>query len=487
MNKIALMIGNATYPDSPLRNPVNDADDVQERLRRLGFQTIKRIDASSKEMEEGLSEFSTHLNTCEVALFFFAGHGMQIQGKNYLTAIDTNFEKEIDAKYSSLPLDKVIEIMENGTNQTDIIMLDACRNNPYERRWRGDDSRGLAPVYAPKGMIIGYATSPGQVAFDGDGENGAYTDAFLKHLSTPDITIEDLFKRVRNTLSSSTRGRQISWEHTSLMGDFYFNYSFVTDDLLPEYSETALADAGFTPHSSDIAREIIDGLKSHNWYVQNPAISKITQDALEQFSKDEIFILGRNIYQAACGAAQKAVVYIDNLQSNLDSFNEGASFHLLNGLLFEIYFDSTGSFRAKTKSNMIDSIFQLEESEQFSESFKFIQYALKPYFKNLFYIPSSARGISLDVSCVDFEDDNKAIDSVFFEGDNVLYDEAGSEYFNPEKDNFIRKTTKEELKEKLSKALTTPSFRLKVNFINLENERKTVLAPYRLNIKRLAK
>lgn len=251
MNKIALIFGNAKYPDSPLRNPVNDADAVQERLTRLGFKTVKRTDATNKEMEEGLNIFSSHLNSCEVALFFFAGHGMQISGKNYLTAIDTNFDKEIDAKYSSLPLDKVIEIMEDGTNQTDIIMLDACRNNPYERRWRGIDSRGLAPVYAPKGMIIGYATSPGQVAYDGDGENGAYTDAFLKHLSTPDINIEDLFKRVRNTLSSSTRGRQISWEHTSLMGDFYFNYSFVTDELLPEYSEKAIAEAGFTPHSSD--------------------------------------------------------------------------------------------------------------------------------------------------------------------------------------------------------------------------------------------
>ncbi len=487
MNKFALIIGNATYPESPLGNPVNDANAVQERLTRLGFKTIKLTDATNKEMEEGLNVFSTYLNSCEVALFFFAGHGMQISGKNYLTAIDTNFDKEIDAKYSSLPLDKVIETMENGTNQTDIIMLDACRNNPYERKWRGMDPRGLAPVYAPKGMIIGYATSPGQVAYDGAGENGAYTDSFLKHVSTPDITIEDLFKRVRNTLSSSTRGRQISWEHTSLMGDFYFNYSFITDELLPEYSETALADAGFTPHSSDIAREIINGLKSHDWYAQNPAISKIDQKALGKFTKDEIFVLGRNVYQAACGTAQKAVAYMDNLQRNLNQLNDGMCFHFLNGLLFEIYFDSTGGFRTKTKSDMINSIFQLEESEQFIKSFKFIQQALKPYFKNLFYVPSSRRGISVDVSCAEFEDDNKVIDGIFFEGDNVLYGETGNEYFDPKIDDFIRKITKDELKERLSEALTTPSFRLKVNFINLENEREKVLAPYRLNIKRLAK
>lgn len=487
MNKIALIIGNSAYSDSPLKNPVNDANAVQERLAKLGFKTLKKINVTSKGMEEGLNEFSSHLNECEVALFFFAGHGMQIEGKNYLTAIDTNFDKEIDAKYSSLPLDKVIEIMEKGTNQTNIIMLDACRNNPYERRWRGAESRGLAPVYAPKGMIIGYATSPGQVAYDGEGQNGSYTDAFLKHVSTPDITIEDLFKRVRNTLSSSTRGRQISWEHTSLMGDFYFNYSFITDELLPEYSEIALADATFKPHSSDIAREIIDGLKSHNWDIQNRAISKINQSNIEQLTKDEVFVLGRNIYQAACGTAHKAVSYLDNLQVNLSKINDSISFHLLNGLLFEVYFDSTGSFRTRTKADMIDDVFQIEESEQFKESFKFIQQALKPYFKNLFYIPSSGRGISIDVSCIEFEKDNKAIDGVFFEGDNVLYDDSGNEYFDPEKDDFIRKTKKEELKEELSKALITPSYRLKINFLNIEDERETVLAPYRMNIKRLAK
>jgi len=237
MNKIALIIGNAAYPESQLDNPVNDAEAIGEKLKRLGFETILRTDATNKVMEEALADFASNLATRDVALFFFAGHGMQIDGRNYLTAINTNFGREIDAKYSSIPLDKVIEPMENGSNKTDIIILDACRTNPYERRWRGVDSRGLAPVYAPKGMIIGYATSPGQVAYDGDGHNGAYTDAFLRHVSTPDITIEDLFKRVRNTLSSSTHGRQISWEHTSLMGDFYFNYSFATEELVAEYGE----------------------------------------------------------------------------------------------------------------------------------------------------------------------------------------------------------------------------------------------------------
>lgn len=485
-SRFALIIGNSSYPDSPLLNPVNDALAIQDKLSLLGFDTLTLTEATNIDMGKGLNEFSLEINAREVALFFFAGHGMQIEGENYLTAVDTEFDQEIDAKYSSLPLNKIVEIMEKGSNQTDIIMLDACRTNPYERKWRGTESRGLAPVYAPKGMIIGYATSPGQVAYDGDGENGAYTDAFLRHVSTPDTTIEDLFKRVRNTLSSSTKGRQISWEHTSLMGDFYFNYAYVSDELVAEYTEMALADARYKPHSSDQVRNIIGGLRSHNWPKQNSAISGITTDNLETFNKDDLFVLGRNIYQAACGTATDAMTYLKNLQTRLDAVGEKSGFHLLNGMLFEIYFDSEGRFRSAAKSDEIDNIFQMEESEHYRKSFEFIHQALRPYAKSLFYVPSSARGISVDVSCIDFEEDEKAVDGIYFEGDNVLYDEAGENYFDPHVNKFITKMRKSKIMHSLSKAMVVPSYRLKVNFLNIGDEVEKFLVPYNMNIKRLS-
>jgi len=486
MNKIALIIGNAAYPESQLTNPVNDANAISERLLRLGFESILRTDVTIKAMEEALALFASNLETRDVALFFFAGHGMQIDGKNYLTAIDTIFEREIDAKYSSLLLDKVIETLEKGSNKTDIIILDACRTNPYERKWRGTDSQGLAPVYAPKGMIIGYATSPGQVAYDGDELNGAYTDAFLRHVTTPDITIEDLFKRVRNTLSSSTRGRQISWEHTSLMGDFYFNYSFVTDELVAEYEEDAISDADFQPTSGDKAREIIGGLRSHNWYKQNPAIEKINQNNLSTFTKDDLFVLGRNIYQAACGNSSVAVTYLENLHERLSSLGESMFFHVMNGILFEIYFDSSGCFRNSPKAQMIDAVFRVEESEIFKNSFRFAQQALIPYLKNLFYIPSSVRGISFNVVCGEHEQDMKAVEAVFFEGDNILYDSDGEQYFDPSEDDFLDERTRESIKDSLSQASAVPSYRLKVSFVNLSDDVDMVLAPDPMNIKRLA-
>ncbi len=508
MNKVALIIGNAAYPESNLANPVNDAIAIDEKLSHLGFETIMRTDATNQAMDEALAEFASKLSTNDVALFFFAGHGMQIAGKNYLTAINTDFREEIPAKHSSLPLDKVIETMENGSNKTNVIILDACRTNPYERRWRRVDSLGLAPVYAPKGMIIGYATSPGQVAYDGDGHNGPYTAAFLRHVSTQDITIEDLFKRVRNTLSSSTRGRQISWEHTSLMGDFYFNYSIV-DELVAEYEENAIADADYQPISGEMAREIIGGLKSYNWYKQNPAITEITKPNLSTFTKNDLFVLGRNIYQSACGGSSEAKNYLSNLQDRQTFVGESTFFHVLNGILFEIYFDSNGCFRSSPKAQMIDAVFAIEESELFKDSFRFAKQALTPYIKNLFYIPLSARSISFDVVCGEKGQGKAVVESVMFEGDNVLYDPAGEEYFDPSgylpqsstvisKPNeageyYINQSgyllylrSRDNIRDILSMASAVPSYRLKVNFVSLSDDIEKVLAPYNMIIKRLA-
>jgi len=232
MNKKALCIGNASYPESPLKNPAKDAKDLSNKLTALGFSCMVCENSNIVTMQEALTTFADRLSDADVGLFFFAGHGMQIDGNNYLTAIDTDFESEISAKYSSLPLNMVIDFLEKGGNETSIIILDACRNNPYERRWRNGRNLGLAPVYAPKGTIIAFATSPGQMASDGEGKNGAFTSALLKHIEVQNVTIEDLFKRVRNTLSVLTAGKQTSWEHTSLMGDFFFNSSILSDEFI---------------------------------------------------------------------------------------------------------------------------------------------------------------------------------------------------------------------------------------------------------------
>jgi Caspase domain len=205
-----------------------------------------------------------------------------------------------------------IEVLEKGDNRTSIIILDACRNNPYERRWKRGGALGLAPVYAPKGTIIAFATSPGETAYDDNGSNGAFTSALLSHISKQDLTIEDLFKRVRNTLSAMTSGKQTSWEHTSLMGDFYFNPSLPAGEFVTEYSPVAKADSRFHISGSYL-RDIINGLKSHTWDLQNSAMSDLPSVDWNRCKKDDLFVLGRNIYQAACGDSRAAKAYLEDL------------------------------------------------------------------------------------------------------------------------------------------------------------------------------
>lgn len=487
MNKVAFIIGNSTYPDAPLINPVNDADAINKKLINLGFECIVQTDVSAKTMEEGLNDFGDALSNNEVGLFFFAGHGMQISGKNYLTAIDTNFEKEIDAKYTSLPLNKVIDVMEQEANRTNIIILDACRNNPYERKWRGIDTLGLAPVYTPKGMIIAYATSPGQVALDGEGDNGAYTTAILHHISTQDITIEDLFKRVRNTLSSSTKGKQISWEHTSLMGDFYFNFSILIDDFVTEYSKSALADSKYISPEGSNVRDIIDSLKSNDWHIQNPAITQFKEINLDQCDKNDLFIVGRNIYQAACGGAFSAIDYLQNISTELKRINRAASLHILNGLLCEIYFDSHGQKRAIGKTDRFDAIFSIEEDGEFSPSFGFIVQVLTPYIKELFYIPGTLKEINIDVTTKLIEDNKPAVFEVFYEGENVLYNENGDSYFEPLEDDWLTYYSIQEFSDILAASLMIPKHRLKVNYIENHKDDTRLLAPRRPRIQRYSK
>lgn len=273
---IALVIGNADYVDAGgLKNPINDAEDISAKLTECGFTVATRLNCSHKQMDQAISDFKKALKDSDVGLFFFAGHGMQVDGDNYLAAVDTDVADEITAKHSSLALNKVIQVMEKADNASNIIILDACRNNPFERAWsRSMSSRGLAPVHAPRGTLVAYATSPGQVASDGSGRNGAYTAALLQHLATPDCTIESMFKRVRNTLSTATGGKQISWEHTSLAGDFFFNMSLGA--RIDEYADSSLRDKLFVINDKKASHRVIEALKTHDWYRQNPAIEEFT-------------------------------------------------------------------------------------------------------------------------------------------------------------------------------------------------------------------
>lgn len=221
--RTAVVIGNSAYSDAPLKNPVNDAKVVSAALRKLNFQVYDYYDLNQNEIKRAVERFSDPANTGGTALFYYAGHGVQSGGYNYLVPVNAEIRTEADVEFESVNLNRVLAKMEEAGNRVNIVILDACRNNPFARSYRSA-SNGLASVDAPMGSFVVYATAPGQVAGDGSGDNGIFTSALLKVLTnTKGITIEQVFKYVRSEVRAATNGQQIPWTSSSLEGNFYFN------------------------------------------------------------------------------------------------------------------------------------------------------------------------------------------------------------------------------------------------------------------------
>jgi uncharacterized caspase-like protein/uncharacterized protein YgiM (DUF1202 family) len=221
--RLALVIGNSDYPTAPLRNPVNDAGAVARKLKELGFTVTLLTNAGLRPMQRAMIDFGERLKEAGgVGLFYYAGHGLQVKGKNYLVPTDARLEEEGGVRIETADVDLITEQMLDANNGLNLIVLDACRNNPFERRFRGG-SRGLAAIDAAQGTLIAYATSPGAVAGDGEGDHGVYTEALLQALSEPGLKVEEMFKRVRIAVAERTHNAQMPWESSSLMGDFIFN------------------------------------------------------------------------------------------------------------------------------------------------------------------------------------------------------------------------------------------------------------------------
>jgi len=219
--RVALVIGNAAYKAAPLDNPLNDARAVSKELAELGFTVVSRENLRVAQIPEALREVRGRLRPGSVALFFYAGHGLQIKGINYLPAVDAAVEGEDDVPLQSLNLNQVLELMEDSKTRLNLVFLDACRNNPFVRSFRSA-ANGLARVNAPSGTLISFATRPGQVALDGTGKHGVYTEHLLREMVVPNQPIEQVLKGVVGGVKKSSKGKQEPWMEGSLEGDFYF-------------------------------------------------------------------------------------------------------------------------------------------------------------------------------------------------------------------------------------------------------------------------
>jgi len=239
--RTALVIGNGSYQSAPLRNPVNDARDMAAVLARQGFTVIHRENADRGLMRSAIREFEEILaREGGIGLFYYAGHGVQLQGKNYLVPVGADIQREYEVPDETIPADLVLKAMAYAQNELNIIILDACRNNPFPRSFRSA-SRGLARMETMgSGMLIAYATAPGSIASDGEGTNGIYTKYLLDAMQSPGLSIEQVFKAVRQKVMQETNNTQTPWEESSLTGDFYF---IATDNARIEINTLSPADA----------------------------------------------------------------------------------------------------------------------------------------------------------------------------------------------------------------------------------------------------
>ena len=302
--RYALVVGNGRYVSSPLKNPVNDAQAMAATLRSFGFEVVIRENASYKDMRRAIIEFGNRLRDSGVGVFYYAGHGLQVNGHNYMVPVDAVIQGDSEVAVEAVDVDYVLSRMETARNRLNIVILDACRDDPYSRSFRSP-AQGLASIDAPIGTLIAYATAPGKVAKDADGEgpNGLYTSELLKAMKVPGLKIEDVFKQVRKAVSQKTKGQQVPWEASSLTGDFSFTVppggpSTASRALVtprPEMPEEPQRTVRSDPQS-DLLGRAKQHIRSSSWALALPLL----QEAARNGSAEAMWHLG-NFYGYGLG------------------------------------------------------------------------------------------------------------------------------------------------------------------------------------------
>ncbi|MET0290996.1 MAG: caspase family protein [Steroidobacteraceae bacterium] len=269
--RIALVIGNSAYASSPLLNPANDAELIGATLGQVGFEVRLVKDGDQRGMKRAIQEFGADLEKAgpsAVGLFYYAGHGVQLSGRNYLIPVGAQIQRDADVEIEAVGADWVLEQMRYARNRLNFVILDACRNNPFARSFRSSDT-GLAKMDAPAGVLIAYSTAPGDVAADGSGRNSPYSAALAQWMRDSDQPAELMFKRVRDVVRRETTERQTPWESSSLTGDnFYFARRGVAPSVGPMVSTQAasapvvVAQTAQPAPSREPAAELLDDAAS---------------------------------------------------------------------------------------------------------------------------------------------------------------------------------------------------------------------------------
>lgn len=412
MKSYALCIGNDNYEIlTKLQCSVADAQSVACILKRLRFDVEIKTNLNHNELDNAVFGLENKVKEYDVVLFYYAGHGFQVDNENLLIPVDFNDKEDpITAKRRAFPIGDLMRSLDGSSNKPLIIILDACREVLGIR----GSSCGFTTMYAPQGAIIAYSTSPGQTSKE-NSEHGLYTSCLLNHLDDPRISIETMFKRVREELAARTYGQQISWEHTSLIGDFQLNPNTIYDGF--NYSEEAIADVNYIFDRYSPVKTIVEDLKKYIWAFQNEAIQKVNKLDFLSLDADDLFVLGRNIYQSACGNSYNSQRFINSFFDNIAIPIE-AKLHILNGMVFEIYYDHQGKLRNKFKNLFFEEVIKVVESEPFYPSCNFIISRLSNETKDLFYIPGQNHKTTIVVFVLK-KNDEIILRDITFNGESI--------------------------------------------------------------------
>ncbi|WP_299840272.1 caspase family protein [uncultured Tenacibaculum sp.] len=394
MKTIALIIGNNEYHDSAkLDNAINDATSINKEFERLGFTTIFKCDCKSTDYPLLLSDFEKRIPEFDASIFYYAGHGFELDGINYLSSIDCQIPPadKYSARMNSIMLNEILEIHKKNSTKVNIAIIDACRKS-FSR----SNSSSLSPLIAPKGSFIAFSTSPNEGANDKGYEgNSIYTGSLLNYLGRERLSIEELFKKVRKTVHSLSQGKQTTWEHTSLISDYYFNTGQRVHSITIPYHESVVKDVNYDTDKNEFSL-LIKNVRILNYYKQNPAIDNLLDYKGDDLDKNQQFILGRNLLQSS-RSAYSSSDFFDLLEQNISKYTKNKENHLLNGILYEIYFNSYGEYRGDNRKDFfLEEILKLRKKSTYKNSFKFIADLLNETEDKLVYLPQE-EDISIDI------------------------------------------------------------------------------------------
>lgn len=310
--KIAIAVGVSNYEYAGiLKNTLNDATDISNKLRLLGFDVTSILDPDIKSFNLKIDSITKLLTNKDIFMFYFSGHGAEYNGENYLFVKNSNPTSPTDMPYETYPIGKLLGRIEYAKVQTNIIILDACRSNPFVRSWTkdGNPREGLMNINAPAGSFIGFAASPGKTASDGIRKNGTYTEAILKYIELKNITIDELFNKVNKEVRIQSAGKQIPFKNSSLEDNYYFNFDNT-------FKEIYTAQNGDGPRVSPINRPIFKMPKVVTGYRDERlnsfgvvSINKTT------FDKNEFIELSLSLFNKA--TSDKATpVFVDIVKRN---------------------------------------------------------------------------------------------------------------------------------------------------------------------------